>query len=312
MKTNAFNKYLEKVPNLNTLQFRLLMNKIDSRVKKKKISNILETSKSKLICPFCGSKDAIRWGKRNDLQRYKCKNCNKTFNSLTGTPLARLQRRGHWLKYAECLKEGLSLAESAIRTGIHINTAFRWRHRFLFNMKFIKAKKVGGIVEGGHIELKESFKGNSKNKGIKNPKKVFIIYNIDRNNNIYDITNKGFNTCILKKELKNILLNKSYLITDNNNNYEEFAQSCKIKHANLRFNSRSIYKSEMLDSYRNRFIKWIFDHFKGVSTKYLENYVSWFRSLNEFKSGISPLTLLYRAKSVEKYRHQPEKVKRFI
>jgi transposase-like protein len=54
----------------------------------------------------------------------------KTFNSLKKTPLAGLRRKGHWLNYSECLKEGLTIREAAKRCGIHRNTSFRWRHRF--------------------------------------------------------------------------------------------------------------------------------------------------------------------------------------
>lgn len=37
-------------------------------------------------CPYCKSKIIIKIGKRNDgVQRYKCKNCQRKFNPLTGT-----------------------------------------------------------------------------------------------------------------------------------------------------------------------------------------------------------------------------------
>ena len=44
-------------------------------------------------CAHCGSKRTEGWGKeRNGLKRRRCLDCKRTFNPLTGTPLARLQK----------------------------------------------------------------------------------------------------------------------------------------------------------------------------------------------------------------------------
>src|ERR1039457_4133491 len=38
------------------------------------------------MCPHCASKRVIRHGHGNGLQRYRCRECAKTFSALTGTP----------------------------------------------------------------------------------------------------------------------------------------------------------------------------------------------------------------------------------
>lgn len=38
-----------------------------------------------VACPHCGSIDIKKHGKVNDKQRYKCKDCDKTFNESTGS-----------------------------------------------------------------------------------------------------------------------------------------------------------------------------------------------------------------------------------
>ena len=81
------------------------------------------------------------------LKRYKCKGCNRTFNALTGTPLATLKHRDRWLAYAKALVDGVSLRKAAKRARIDLTTAFRWRHRFLKVPKTMKAAAVTGIVE---------------------------------------------------------------------------------------------------------------------------------------------------------------------
>jgi hypothetical protein len=40
-----------------------------------------------------------RHGFANDLQRFRCCDCGRTFNDLTGTPLARLRHKAKWLAY---------------------------------------------------------------------------------------------------------------------------------------------------------------------------------------------------------------------
>lgn len=36
------------------------------------------------------------------MQRYRCKNCMKTFNAVTNTPLAGLQHKERWIDYLQC------------------------------------------------------------------------------------------------------------------------------------------------------------------------------------------------------------------
>ncbi|MCT4616005.1 MAG: hypothetical protein N4A49_14165 [Marinifilaceae bacterium] len=230
METKEFRKMIDNVHKIKISQFTKLRDEVDKRVRSKKIANILETDKSLLSCPFCKSQLWVKWGIRNDLQRYQCKNCKKTFNSLSNTPLARLRRKGHWLDYANCLKEGLTINEAAENCGIHKNTSFRWRHRFISNLKHTKAKKLAGIVESGHLSIKESFKGSNIDFNIKKRKNIFVIYGIDRNFNIFDITNKTFSTNTLNKQLSKIILDKSLLFSDKNKVYSNFSKENGYNH----------------------------------------------------------------------------------
>src|SRR4030067_1676 len=45
-------------------------------------------------CPCCGAQRVVKNGSAHGLQRFKCRDCGKTFNVLTGTPLAGLHTRG--------------------------------------------------------------------------------------------------------------------------------------------------------------------------------------------------------------------------
>ncbi len=72
--------------------------------------------------------------------------CGRTFNALTGTPLAQLHCRTKWLDYARAMVDGVSLRTAAERCNIDLTTSFRWRHRFLKSPKAMKETTVTGIV----------------------------------------------------------------------------------------------------------------------------------------------------------------------
>ena len=105
-------------------------------------------------CPHCGTLGAISRGKARGLRRYQCKECRKTFNAATGTPLSGLHRKDKWLSFGACLADGLTVRASAERCGLAVNTALRWRHRFLA-AKDLKARKLTGIVEADETYVLE-------------------------------------------------------------------------------------------------------------------------------------------------------------
>jgi len=98
-------------------------------------------------CPHCGGREIVGWGRSHGLLRFRCKNCGRTFNALTKTPMAHLRKKEKWLAHAEATIEGRSLAKTADLCGIHPTTAFRWRHRFLSAPADDQPRTLSGIVE---------------------------------------------------------------------------------------------------------------------------------------------------------------------
>src|SRR3954468_14440940 len=86
-------------------------------------------------CPHCGTPGAVKRGRANGLRRYRCKACGKSFNALTGTPLARLRLKERWLEFTRTLSVGDTVRGSAAQCHVALTTAFRWRHRFLKAVK---------------------------------------------------------------------------------------------------------------------------------------------------------------------------------
>ena len=56
--------------------------------------------------------------------------------------------------------DGVSLRKAAARTNIHLETSFRWRHRFLAAAKDKRAAAVTGIVEADETFILKSAKGS--------------------------------------------------------------------------------------------------------------------------------------------------------
>ncbi len=312
MEKIQFNKTLENIKNCNTHQFRIIQEEIEVIKAKKCVSAELETPTKDIICPHCESKYFQRWGKRSDLQRYRCKSCKKTFNSLTGTPLARLKRKGHWLDYTECLSKSLTIRAAAEICGISIDTSFRWRHRFLSNAKKIKANSLRGIVETNEIDFSYSNKGEKKmnrparkrggeiKKHDKSAKHVSFLIGRDRNKFTFDKIIEKITTSELHTALDNLVDSDVLLCCDNKTIYKEFAKERSLRHGIVdtskgEFVKKDVVHIKNITLYCNSMKYWM-ERFHGVATKYLENYVSWFREFDEFGNMLSPKILLHRAK----------------
>jgi len=103
---------------------------------------------------WCG----ITW-QGTGLRRYRYKGCKRTFNAATGTPLSWLHRKERRLTFGMSLAEGETAGESARRCGPGVNTAFRWRHRFL-EAAGQDRPELKGIVEVDETDVPESHKGS--------------------------------------------------------------------------------------------------------------------------------------------------------
>lgn len=185
MKQQTFKKLLSKMEPFNSRQLRQLEEGLHEKRAGDKAASILETSFEEIFCPHCGAMEKWRWGKREQLQQYRCKACRRTYNSLSGTPLARLNKKEVWLNYAECLISGYSVRKAAKICGINKNTAFHWRYRFLKSYNTVKSEELMGIRETRETYFRKSQKGQRKlnrkprkrgGRGGYAPKKEFVCF----------------------------------------------------------------------------------------------------------------------------------------
>ena len=98
-------------------------------------------------CPHCGGNRYYRFGKDHGTQRFKCKDCGRTFTEYTGTWQQKLHKKGLVKAYMHLMSEQKSL--DRISAALHINkkTAFDWRHKILRSLKQDEGGSFSGITE---------------------------------------------------------------------------------------------------------------------------------------------------------------------
>jgi transposase-like protein len=295
------------IDKLNDDEFRLFRKFVSQRDMKKNVAYLLE-HKAKVKCGHCESKNFILYGRKNDLQRYKCKDCNRVFNQLTGTPLARLRKKGRWLNFCECMKNGLSVRKTATLVGINKNTSFNWRHKFLENSKDIKPNVFKGVVEMNQTKFKYSEKGKiNKNYARHLKEDVYVVINRDRHKS----TNEEIVWKLDKDHIK--LINQDsfekdiLMCTDNIQVLKNYSRNNKLRYGSVdikngKFVNKDVVHIQNSTDYKANLHDWMY-RFRGVATKYLKNYLSWYRELDEYNMNIPPKVLLLRAKNLDRYKY---------
>ena len=163
MNGKGFQALVAQLGDLSSVQREALISALKRRLSLDDAIELIDSQfKAAPCCGHCGSKSVVGWSSQNGLARYRCRDCTRTFNALTGTPLAQLHRRDAWFDYAKAIADGLSLRKAATRCGIALDTSFRWRHRFLKAAPAVKANAVRGIVEADETFIRTSTKGSKK------------------------------------------------------------------------------------------------------------------------------------------------------
>jgi len=143
MRQEEFDSLLANLDNLSARQKTLVRKVIDEQQDLDKVVSIIESRfLEHPVCPRCPSNNVKKWGRSNNLQRFRCFACGKAFNPLTGTSLAHLRNKDRWLTMVSALKQGLPLRRTADECDVSLTTAFRWRHRFLKAASLDKPDKI--------------------------------------------------------------------------------------------------------------------------------------------------------------------------
>ena len=264
-------------------------------------------------CPHCGASDDRlgSWGQSHGLKRYRCRDCGRTFNALTGTALAHLRKREQWTRYADSLIEGVSLREAARRCQIDKNTAFRWRHRFLHEAARHRAEHEAGIVEADETFFLESFKGQRRlsrparhrggvagKRGL-SAEQIPVLVVRDRSGQTADFKLEKLDAAHVMAALRPLVDQEAVLCSDSAGVYAAFARATGIAHRplNIQRGQRvidGVFHIQNVNAYDSRLKGWM-RRFHGVATQYLENYLGWRRMLERYKTAITSKCCLAEA-----------------
>ena len=247
-------------------------------------------------CPHCASRVLQRWGYASGLPRYRCVACRRSFNALTGTPLARLRKKAQWPAQAQALITGESLVKAAKRCDVAVTTAFRWRHRFLSAPARDKPSRLNGIVEADETFILESFKGRrsalprpARKRGGKATKpglsaeQIPVLVARDRSGQTTDAVLAKLDRASVTAALAGVVTPANQLCCDGGKAIVSFARKGKIpccilpKPGGPRPDAPDLHINNV-NAYHGRLKEWL-RPFHGVATKYLHRYLGWRRTV---------------------------------
>jgi transposase-like protein len=308
MENKAFRALMKALKQLNPRQPTRLREALMPRVQNQVSETVQALMGPCSSCPHCGSNKLYRHGRGRGLQRHRCKACGRTFTSLTGTALERLHHKDKWLTYAQRMLRSETVRQAAATAGVHRNTSFRWRHRFLNWTKDDRPQCLHGITEADETYLLESEKGarqlvrkarkrggSATKRGISD-EQICILVARDRTGQTLDfVTGKGPVTKQpLHACLPPVLDTDSLLVSDGNPTYHYFAQALALTHEAVNLSAgvrvRGAYHVQNVNAYHSRLKYWL-DHFHGVATKYLPNYLGWRRAIDAHRLHTPELLL---------------------
>lgn len=227
-------------------------------------------------CPNCSGNKYIKYGSYKGIQRYKCKECGKTFSKTTNSLWSYSKKEPiKWIKFVEYVIERKSLRFCAKKLDISLVTAFYWRHKLLHGLTFDSVPdKLSGDVHINKKLIPENFKGNRK-----------IITHI--RHNIWVVGAKGCEDSMIaqpisrgfwdlqsfNKKIYHIIDKKSYLVA-----YQDRYISLVAKAHNKK-RIKEVKDEKKIKFFSNNLEKWL-KKYCGVATKYLERYLLLFILFN--------------------------------
>ena len=294
MRTRELNRMMTQVSALTTKQREVLLQALQGQTD---LDAVVATVQSRPPhCPHCEGVRIVHNGQASKVQRYKCRDCARTFNALTGTPLARLRHKAKWLAQADVLSQGLSVHQAAHVLEVAPSTAFRWWHRFLQLPKNHKAHGLQGVVEADETFFRRSFKGQTvrglaprrrggraARRGTSPTQYVPLLVARDRSGATTDFILAAPGTVHTLAALESVLPRDAVLCSDGGGALAKAAEHLELEHHALTL-SKGLrvlgpWHIQNVNAYPSRLKHWI-HRYKGVATSYLASYLGWFRALD--------------------------------
>lgn len=285
-------------------------------------------------CPYCGHAKVVKDGHDKDRQRFRCQKasggCGRGFNSLTGTPFARMRKPEKWAAFARQMERFRSL-DDIVDSGIGIArlTAWRWRHRFLRVQADLQAAKVGGVVEADETFFRTSFKGSrgwqrgvgpekrppryrgssALKRGI-SAEQIPVVTALDHAGGIVEKVLRDRSEIV--PALDGRVARESVVCSDGLRAYVDVAVKHGCEHRRVRTpkpnqaakakGGKPRNKGRLglghVNAHHERMKTFVNRQLRGVSTRYLHLYLGWLRAIR--RTGFKPEDLIAQALSQTK------------
>lgn len=115
MRARELKRWLAEAKRLTPAQQEKVLAKLQGQRSEGLVARLV-SERVPTACPHCVGLHRVRHGQSGGVQRFRCRDCGKTFNPLTGTALAGLRHRDRWpvtLRQAGCLPH--QMAQTRIR-----------------------------------------------------------------------------------------------------------------------------------------------------------------------------------------------------
>ena len=262
-------------------------------------------------CPHCGYPKYVKLGFDKGAQRYKCKSCRRNFTEYTGTWMAGIHKKDKIDEYMKLMLEEKSLDKIKEELKINKKTAFDWRHKILSSLDETEKDSFTGITESDETFMLFSEKGKkslarkgrkrgtkAKKRGISN-ELVSVIVTADRTgqHELSVATLGRIKKTDIEKSIGSRICDKTVLCSDSHVSYKGFALDNSLEHHAIRVDLKQyvkdgLYHVQHVNSLHNKLKKWLNEQFWGVSTKYLQQYLNWFRMKEALKGMAMPINEL--------------------
>jgi len=261
-------------------------------------------------CPHCHASSVIKYGTHKGEQRYQCKSCRRTFNSISGTAIGKIIKKKEFLACQNLmLTEGyMSLEKTAKRLNISIPTAFAWRHKILLSLPASVSKFEGDTEiddlwflysQKGRKGLDYSRKrGGTKHKG-DNDFQVKMLATANKKQLDLKVVKIGrLSQSDIQRSMGDKFTKKTTLVSDKHQSIAAFANRAKIKHESFKASDHVTAEGKGVQRVNNiaeRLKTSVNRTLHGVSTKYLQMYANWFKTIENYKDEVKENKVFQKA-----------------
>ena len=195
-----------------------------------------------------------------------------------------------WLSFGASLAKGETVKASAARCDVAVSTAFRWRHRFLAAARS-DSEVLKGIVEADETYVLESRKGarglgrKARRRGGKAKKRglsreqVPVLMAADRSGTTVSAVLPRVDAAALTAALDPVVAKDALLVSDGGASYPPCAAALGVSHEALNRSMGERVRGDLhvqtVNSRHSR-LKDFLRPRRGIATRYLDNYLSWF------------------------------------